>query len=249
MKKILRKTMAIALIASMLLVAIPMVASAAENEVLLANISVADVGDNSGSVTALALLTDVATSAGVAGAEATVLVASGEATTLADADLESKIVYINQVTTDASGLVTIPTFKVATTGTYSVFFGGTGVATPTKVTVFVQVGSTGPVDRHIVYGNVDGSVDGQINTNDLTILTRYIAGVLTTIPNDTLLAANVDTTVATPSYEINTNDLTVLTRYIAGVIMVFPAGTEVVASADSYILGADGVTHIADYGN
>ena len=239
----------------MFLVLVPMVTFAgAANEFLPNNIAIGDVGDGSNSVTALALLTDVATSAGVAGAEATLLVARGEDTTLADADLASKTIYESTVTTDGWGLAFFPTFGVTQSGYYSIFFGGTGVATPTKIVCYLNVqiiidpdpNPFGSGRHEVFYGDIDlssASYVGDINTNDLTVLTRYIVGNITILENDSLLAANLDSIEGASNYEINTNDLTVLTKYLAGIITAFPSGSEVIEN--TYILDEYG-TKIAE---
>ena len=63
-----------------------------------------------------------------------------------------------------------------------------------------------------VLGDVNG--DGEVSADDLTLLSRYVAGI-EPVPEDDAVRAICD---VTGNGEVDANDLTLLSRYVAGII-------------------------------
>lgn len=206
MKKVLRKTVSIALIACMLLVAVPMLASAAG----IPDVSTAKLTISGGTVT-------VAGNAGVADEMLAITVVecdhnpvltNGQGVCdqclLTDPTIATKIRFMDDTMTAADGTYSFEVTALPD-GTYTAFIGGTNVpvANQKKITFSKSA-------KQIKYGDLDKS--GSLKNNDLVILVQYILGI-TSLDNDMILAADVD-----GSTMIKNSDVVTLAQCLGGVI-------------------------------
>ena len=205
MKKVLRKTVSIALIACMLLVAVPMMASASgtvnPTAALTVNGSTVTIAGNAGAADEMIAITVVL-------CDHNPVLTNGlgvcDQCLLTDPAITTKIKFMDDTLTAANG-----TYSFAVTalpdGTYTAFIGGTNVpiANQKKITF-----SKFPVVTTIRYGDLDRN--GNLESADLALLLRYSVGVKS-FDNDQLLAADLN-----GNESIESVDISFLSRNQAG---------------------------------
>ena len=131
---------------------------------------------------------------------------------------EAKVVYLDEQVTptdDSTYTFVIEKSKIKSAlnkddieGASLIFkMGGVGVEEAARADVLFYT----PVD--VMYGDITG--DGKINTLDITVILRYIAGLVqdAQLTKEQLAAADIN-----GDTKINTLDITVILRYIAGLV-------------------------------